>query len=633
MTPEEDLNATAKMIMEERADFASEIVSSITACLLELPHKLPHYSKLIILLNRDDPVLVGKILVDFADTMNRSIAVGNWKHLVQGVRVIFNLEKNGIIDNESVKQLCLMLAPLSQENRFIRWLLLATVPLTRNPLAFYDLICKDPVEGLFDLQDLISLNAALSYGWTSPLDGDKIPTAHQLTPLDFSSLVVDPMWDGAFQHMNILADTFESTEDPLAKFNQWWTFLELRMVLETFEVNHAKLSATLLAVPSESIGHPEKIVAEFLFGELLRHRTNGLRQVFYEIVMMDCCRITRLFPPVMARALLTLVSRIDTLNAVQRDLLAAWFAHHLSNFDLNWKWDEWKDVAGLPVAHPKRLFVQMVLEKLLRLSYYDRVSESVPEWCLPLLPPVPELVYKYDEETGAEGSEEAIQARKVLQMIQSRSTVDELKKLLSLPDGSLSLTARPAFISSLLMAGSKTFSHAVILIERYLPVLQMLHPKGDLSARLETISVVSHVWANSTQHFEFVLERLIHYRIITAQSVISWILDTVKASLNSGRAESSIFINSLQWGLIFQTLSQSAGFPRTIKAKLDACFDDDVEQRKKLIATLETVTTEYSDTLAFTRHSLAALPASISTASPDVFSLIISTCNDFLSYI
>lgn len=81
--------------------------------------------------------------------------------------------------------------------------------------------------------------------------------------------------------------------------------------------------------------------------------------------------------------------------------LVAWFAYHLSNFQFRWSWEDWSECLSLEPEHPKPKFVQEVLQKALRLSYFQRVKEMVTEPFECLLPPKPEICYKYaSDEAG-----------------------------------------------------------------------------------------------------------------------------------------------------------------------------------------------------------------------------------------
>jgi hypothetical protein len=52
-------------------------------------------------------------------------------------------------------------------------------------------------------------------------------------------------------------------------------------------------------------------------------------------------------------------------------------------------WAHWAHVAGEPRDAPQRLFVEMSLDTLVRLSYRERVQKDLPEALWPLLPCAP----------------------------------------------------------------------------------------------------------------------------------------------------------------------------------------------------------------------------------------------------
>lgn len=46
-----------------------------------------------------------------------------------------------------------------------------------------------------------------------------------------------------------------------------------------------------------------------------------------------------------------------------------------SNFQYFWPWEEWAHVKDLPRWAPQRVFVQEVLEREVRLSYWDKIKQ------------------------------------------------------------------------------------------------------------------------------------------------------------------------------------------------------------------------------------------------------------------
>lgn len=54
---------------------------------------------------------------------------------------------------------------------------------------------------------------------------------------------------------------------------------------------------------------------------------------------------------------------------------------HRSNFQFIWPWDEWAYVLDLPKWAPKRVFVQEVLQREVRLSYWDKIKQVAQIIC------------------------------------------------------------------------------------------------------------------------------------------------------------------------------------------------------------------------------------------------------------
>jgi len=53
-----------------------------------------------------------------------------------------------------------------------------------------------------------------------------------------------------------------------------------------------------------------------------------------------------------------------------------------SNFQFIWPWEEWAYVLDLPRWAPQRVFVQEVLEREVRLSYWDKVKQVIVHYCI-----------------------------------------------------------------------------------------------------------------------------------------------------------------------------------------------------------------------------------------------------------
>ncbi|KAI4368633.1 hypothetical protein MLD38_017168 [Melastoma candidum] len=153
----------------------------------------------------------------------------------------------------------------------------------------------------------------------------------------------------------------------------------------------------------------EYIMAEAIFSQLLLLPNPPLKPIYYTLVIIDLCKaLPRAFPAVVAGAVRVLFEKIAIMDMECRTRLILWFAHHLSNFQFIWPWDEWACVMDLPKWAPQRLFVQEVLDREIRLSYWEKVKQSIDiaPALEALLPPKGGPNFKYDGGEGTDQSDE-----------------------------------------------------------------------------------------------------------------------------------------------------------------------------------------------------------------------------------
>uniref|UniRef100_A0A2P2L939 Nuclear cap-binding protein subunit 1 n=1 Tax=Rhizophora mucronata TaxID=61149 RepID=A0A2P2L939_RHIMU len=120
----------------------------------------------------------------------------------------------------------------------------------------------------------------------------------------------------------------------------------------------------------------EYLMAETIFSQLLLLPQPPFKPMYYALVIMDLCKaLPGAFPSVVAAAVRALFEKIVDLDMECRTRFILWFSHHLSNFQFIWPWEEWAYVLDLPRWAPQRVFVQEVLEREVRLSYWDKVKQ------------------------------------------------------------------------------------------------------------------------------------------------------------------------------------------------------------------------------------------------------------------
>ena len=184
----------------------------------------------------------------------------------------------------------------------------------------------------------------------------------------------------------------------------------------------------------------------------------------------------------MAKVVGQMFMQMGRMDPEARERLADWMAHHLSCFDLTWPWRSWVHVADKPRNHPQRAFCQSVIRRLCRLSYYDRVKESLPEELRCLLPNKPGLNpdYLHDTLNASSGSLHDLQA-----FMKSKTPADQVMTWLN-NSGKLaqlgSAAAAKVLTVAVLQHGQKCITHHNVLLKRYEPALRALTAPGGVKA-------------------------------------------------------------------------------------------------------------------------------------------------------
>ncbi|KAK3010148.1 hypothetical protein RJ639_011805 [Escallonia herrerae] len=261
--------------------------------------------------------------------------------------------------------------------------------------------------------------------------------------------------------------------------------------------------------------------------ELLLLPEPPFKPIYYTLVIMDLCKaLPGAFPAVVAGAVRALFDRISELDMECRTRLILWFSHHLSNFQFIWPWEEWAYVLDLPKWAPKRVFVQEVLEREVRLSYWDKVKQSIENAPVleELLPPKGGPDFKYSAENG-DKTENALSAE-LNGMVKGRVTAREI--IVWMEENVLPLhgidVALGVIVQTLLDIGSKSFTHLITVLERYGQVIAKMCP--DQEKQIALIGEVSSYWKNSAQMTAIAIDRMMSYRLISNLAIVRWVFST-----------------------------------------------------------------------------------------------------------
>ncbi|KAI0761765.1 armadillo-type protein [Irpex lacteus] len=259
------------------------------------------------------------------------------------------------------------------------------------------------------------------------------------------------------------------------------------------------------------------------------------KSVYYVALITELCKLS---PSTVGPALYGFLA--DGFDVELACRFGDWFAIHMSNFNFQWVWKEWVPDLSLSLQHPKRILMRRAVDYEIRLSYYDRIVKTLPEpmqnpdnGLIPTEAPGPD--FEYDD--PANHYHDAAQS--VLNLIRGRSKAEDVMTHLESMKNSLDTTdsdanvdsiIRSIAVQSLLHIGSRSFSHFLNAIERYLPLLRNV--------------------ASGTSR-----QPLMQYQIVDPTDVVSWAFTSGGKNSTAGYPS----INALLWDVIRGALDKANG--------------------------------------------------------------------------
>ncbi|ORY91755.1 MIF4G like-domain-containing protein [Leucosporidium creatinivorum] len=335
-------------------------------------------------------------------------------------------------------------------------------------------------------------------------------------------------------------------------------------IIDLYEINRKEAAGILLELPNwvapgtfkpkqsdesseaeaQSEWVLENMIVESILTSLFSLPKPHLPSAYYHSLLTELCRLS---PGTVAPALGKCVRRLyaglgsdsdggnPVLDPEGIRRFAEWFSVHLSNFGFMWGWADWAPDMDVSAKHPKRVFVKRTMELEIRLSYYDRVKGTIPVVMLDtgVIP---------DDAPGAEYAYEnpdhkhAAAAASLLRLVRAKGPIPEvetelaefasaLQKEHSLTEEEAEPIKRDMAIQTILSVGSRSFSHFLNVLERYLPLLRTLSPSP--ATRIELLSILATFWRRNSQFHLIVLDKLLQYRLVDSADVIAWVFSPV----------------------------------------------------------------------------------------------------------
>ncbi|KAL1917043.1 uncharacterized protein VTP21DRAFT_5241 [Calcarisporiella thermophila] len=264
-----------------------------------------------------------------------------------------------------------------------------------------------------------------------------------------------------------------------------------------------------------------EILIENLISHLFRLPSPEYKEVYVAALFIELCRgDPSHFPPLLGRTIQRLYARVDKMDVECVYRFGKWFAHHLSNFGYVWNWKEWEPALSLPPEQPQQSIIREVLDICVRFSYYDRIRTMLPDSLAPLVAPEPPApVFRFENPLDPLHNE----STELLTKLRRKVGADEILQTLE-NFGQGEEASRELFIECALLLGSKSFSHVMNVVERYLSVFQNLNSTPE--AKLHTVRIVARFWNKNKQFMGILMDKLLNYRVVDANSIVHWTFET-----------------------------------------------------------------------------------------------------------
>mmetsp|Transcript_65716 Transcript_65716/g.173480 ORF Transcript_65716/g.173480 Transcript_65716/m.173480 type:complete len:407 (-) Transcript_65716:130-1350(-) len=313
------------------------------------------------------------------------------------------------------------------------------------------------------------------------------------------------------------------------------------MVAHAFCESHRDAAKMLGALAEALSVDAAGVYVETILSMLLTLPSPKHKCLYYYCLLIDLCKLLPAFPLCLERALNSLFDHLPYLEPELSLRLAEWLAFHVSNwgFSLSPFAKPWGDaVTARLEAKPALaqrldmraqaaaevdshvLFVRYLLERMVRLSYVERVARDLPEAFTPLLPPKPVGKLDWDEprDTDTERGSPAHISQSLINRLRARATPEEvtgwLEREVADPKQRVALV-----VQTLLHAGSKSVSHLEKLLDKFGWLLQ--HVATDAPSKALVVGAGLRYWCHSTQMGALLTRKLVEARVVDAASALS----------------------------------------------------------------------------------------------------------------
>ncbi|PIK48980.1 putative nuclear cap-binding protein subunit 1-like [Apostichopus japonicus] len=523
---ESNLEGLAGVLEADLSNYKHKILEILCICAIELPEKVTVYTTLVGLLNTKN-YSAGEELVDMLIKQMRDYMKHNeWEKSQRIVRFLSDLINCHVVELSSLLVLYQSFLDASNEEGvpqvradFFVYAVLSSLPWSGEELSE----SKGPdLDKLLDRIDkyISLLSNALQHA---------LPP---FTPPPHTDECVYPIPRVVFR----LFDATDIPEGPALPgsntINRYLVEDCLSRILQVY-LDRKDCAAQLVGFHAKNRFPYHYMIIEVVFSSLFNLPDPANLEVFHASLLLELCKLQPGFlPQVLAQATEMLYERVEHMNLTCMERFIRWFSHHLSNFQFRWSWDEWIDCTEKEPEDAKPVFIHEVLQKCLRLSYHQRLVETLPDKFEPLIPKEPTPVFRYiDEETNQIPALPI--SRKLIEAFKAKATMEQVEEILNqIPgpkkednSGEVEEAANPlkidVFVQSLLFLGQKSFSHTFSALAKFHPLLKKLGNTEE--SQIFMLRTIRDLWQNHQQMICVIIDKLIRTTIVSCPAVINWI--------------------------------------------------------------------------------------------------------------
>lgn len=175
------------------------------------------------------------------------------------------------------------------------------------------------------------------------------------------------------------------------------------------------------------------------------------------------------------------------------------------------------------------------------------------------------------------------------------SHLDALKATLEPSDEghvNVDSVVRSIAIQSLLHIGSRSFSHLLNAIERYLPLLRhlasdgasMTGGSGNADAKANILTAAAAFWKNNRQMIGIVFDKLMQYQIVDPTDVVAWTFLNGAVVGHLSELASPMNLCAFEWDLLKGALDKANGRVMIARRRVTALRKEDDDTRARVKA-------------------------------------------------